>query len=136
MTLLAVARAIGWVRVTLPTAALGPVGFVAGAVCATSGGAGFLIAPALLAAGLKGEAFVATAATGAVAMHVGRLIGYSTGELLTGTLLAQSLLIALAITAGNAAGRSLRAVLDGRLDGRLEPAALVVCLSMVLVTSV
>jgi len=130
MATLAVLRAVGWLRFTVPARSLGLVGFGAGGLCATSGGAGFLVAPALLSAGLKGERFVATAATGAVAMHLGRMIGYGAGGLITTSTLANATLLAVAITAGNTAGKRVRALLDGRLDGRLEYAALCLCLGL------
>lgn len=125
---LAIWRAIGGAKIALPARWLSLVGFITGVLCATSGGAGFLIAPALLATGMVGETFLATAACGAVAMHLGRILGYGAGGMMTDEVWMHAVVLAIAITAGNMLGRRVRDALAGRLDGKLEYAALTACL--------
>lgn len=110
---LAVARGLGWLRWTPGPRALAPAGFVAGGVAATSG-AGIFVSPLLLAAGLKGDAFIATASATAAAIHVARLIGYGAGGLLTSSTVLSSAVLAIGLFAGNVAGRRLRSHLGER----------------------
>src|SRR5262245_39059853 len=53
-TAFAIARAVGWINLRPPTAALPVAGAGIGAFCATSSGAGLLLAPLLLSTGLSG----------------------------------------------------------------------------------
>ena len=127
ITALSVARALGWVVFEVPRAALGPAGFVVGAMTGTSGGAGVLFAPVLLSAGLRGTAFVGTIATVAFATHLGRVVAYASSGLFTRELLAPIIVVALAITLGNAVGERVRARLSASTTTRLEYGVLVVC---------
>ena len=127
ITALTVARALRWLAFDVPRAALGPAGFVIGGMTGTSGGAGVLFAPVLLSAGLSGKAFVGTIATVAVATHVGRVIAYGYGGMFTRDLLIPIVVVALAITAGNAVGERMRAKLSSATSARLEYGVLVVC---------
>lgn len=104
---LAVARGLGWLRWTPGPRSLAPAGLVAGGVAATSG-AGVFVSPLLLAAGLKGDAFIATASASAAAMHVARVLGYGVGGLVDGETLLSSGVLALGLFAGNVAGRWVR----------------------------
>lgn len=107
VALLAAARGLGWIKWTPPPSALGPAGFAAGSVAATSG-AGVLVSPVLLASGIRGDAFIATAAATAFAIHVGRILGYGAGGLFSTETLASSALLAVGLFAGNVVGARAR----------------------------
>ena len=96
----------------------------------TSGGAGVLFAPVLLSAGVRGTAFVGTIATVAFATHLGRVAAYASSGLFTRELLAPILVVALAITLGNAVGERVRARMSELTTTRLEYGVLVVCVGV------
>lgn len=127
MTALSVARALRWLAFEVPRSALGPAGFVIGAMTGTSGGAGVLFAPVLLSSGLRGPAFVGTIATVAFATHLGRVVAYASSGLFTRQLALPIFVVALAITLGNAVGERVRARLSDSATVRLEYGVLVVC---------
>lgn len=116
---LAVARLVGRVSWTVPTAALGPLGFGIG-VASTAGAGGPLAGPVLLSAGLSGSAYLAAISLGALAMHLGRLAAFGVEGVVTGKVLASALWIAAAIMAGNAFGRWTRQHLGDRWTSRFE----------------
>lgn len=130
ITALSVARALRWLAFEVPRAALGPAGFVVGAMTGTSGGAGVLFAPVLLAAGVRGTAFVATIATVAFATHLGRVVAYAGSGFFTRELVAPIFVVALAITLGNAVGERVRARLSELTTTRLEYGVLVLCVGV------
>lgn len=121
---LAVAKAAGWLRWTPPDVATGPVGFATGFITATSGGAGVLVGPFLLARGLVGAGFVGTMACGAVAMHAGRLLAYGAGGAVDRAVLLEGLGLAVAIMLGNLMGDRVRRALGERAQGRVQVAVL------------
>lgn len=127
LTALSIAKAIGWLRFSVPNGALGPAGFVVGTLTGTSGGAGVLFAPLLLATGLTGRAFIGTIAVVAVSAHVGRVVAYGWTGLFSRELLFATALVAAAIFVGNALGERVRRVLSDRTSTRLEYGVLVVC---------
>ncbi|MCA9630622.1 MAG: sulfite exporter TauE/SafE family protein [Myxococcales bacterium] len=132
MTLLAIARALGWIQLRPRAWAMVPAGGLIGALNGAVGGAGLLVAPLLLTVGLSGEAYVASVSACAVAMHLGRIIGYGAGGLFTSHLAQLSLVTAAAILGGNFIGRRLR-TLSSRIKGnRLEYATLVACVGLAL----
>jgi hypothetical protein len=126
-TALAIARALGWVSFRPRAAALTPAGFIIGAVCATSSGAGLLLAPLLLSTGLSGAAYVATAAFCAASLHLGRIGGYALGGLFDAHTLASSALLGVAILTGNLLGDRVRRHLDARAATWIEHGTLVAC---------
>lgn len=135
LTTLAIARALGWVRFTVAPRALGPAGFVVGVTTGASGGAGVLLAPILLSLGLSGRAYVATSAVIAVSMHVGRVAGYVGLGLFSRPLVAWTVVVTLAIFAGNALGGRAQAFLHARSRARtwqaaLEYGTLVLCVAL------
>ncbi len=130
ITALSIARALRWLAFDVPRWALGPAGFVVGAMTGTSGGAGVLFAPVLLSAGLRGTAFVGTIATVAFATHVGRVVAYGYSGLFTRDLIAPIVVVALAITLGNALGERVRKRLSEVATTRLEYGVLVVCVGV------
>jgi uncharacterized membrane protein YfcA len=131
MTALALARSFGvWRWRPQPTLLL-PAGLGIGVLTGTSGGAGVLVAPLLLSAGLSGQAYVATAAVCAVAMHTGRVVAYGAGGLLTEETLIRTGILTAALLIGNLVGKRLRArLLDERRAQWLEMATLVVCVGL------
>ena len=85
-----------------------PLGALAGFVTATSGAGGVFLTPAVLARGVEGERFVATAALISVFMHTGRITAYAAGGWVTVDTLHTALILALCIMVGNFAGRWMR----------------------------
>lgn len=126
MTALSLARALGVLKFSLSPRALGPAGFVMGALSATSGGAGLLLAPVLLTAGLSGDRYVATTAAIAVAMHVGRVVAYGATGLVDPHTLAVSAVLLVALLIGNALGARLRPRLTPQRSTQIEYGTLLV----------
>lgn len=133
MTALAVTRALGlWKWEPRPSVLL-PAGAGIGVLTGTSGGAGVLVAPLLLASGLTGSAYVATAALCAVAMHTGRVLAYGAGGLVTGETLWRTAILTGALLLGNYAGKRIRArLLDDKRAQRIEIGTLIVCVGLAL----
>jgi len=131
-TALAVARAFGLWSFRPPAAALTPAGFGIGAVAATTGGAGLLVSPLLLSAGLTGTTYIATGAAAGVAMHLGRIAAYGAGGLVTRASLLTSAALAAAILGGNLVGERARRHLDADLSRRIELGALCGCVALAL----
>lgn len=128
ITGLAVAKALGWLRFTLPSGAFPVAGLGIGAMTGTSGGAGVLVAPLLLSAGLTGRTFVATTSAIAVSMHIGRVVGYAGLGFFSGGLVGTTLLVTVAIFAGNWLGG--RIPVAAKVQGFLEYGTLVVCVAL------
>jgi uncharacterized protein len=114
----------------LPASALAPAGAAVGALTATAGGAGVLVAPLLLASGVEGDRYLATMAFIAAAMHVGRIVGYGAGGLIDGGMVAVAAALAVALVAGNLLGQAVRGKLDPAARRRVEYATLVVCAAL------
>lgn len=127
VTAFALARTAGHFQIAVRPAMWTPFAFGAGAVAATSG-AGIVVAPALVAGGLTGEALIATSAAAAVAMHVGRVIGYGAGGILGEGELGASVALAASILLGNRVGRRLRDHLGPERCARVTQVTLVVSL--------
>jgi uncharacterized membrane protein YfcA len=136
MTALAIAKALGWLDFQVKERGLGLAGFGIGVMTGTSGGAGLLLAPLLLSAGLSGPAFVATTSALAVSMHIGRVIGYAGLGFFSGGLVGTTVLVTVAIFAGNWLGGRIQAWLSrisantGRARAALEYGALIVCVAL------
>jgi uncharacterized membrane protein YfcA len=111
-TSLAVVQALGWIPRKLGRRALLPgaagVGFLAG----SCGGGGVLLPPTLMSAGVSGRGFVATAATGALAVQLVRMGTYASAGMITLGHVPQMLAVALGLIAGNALGRRLARRID------------------------
>lgn len=129
---LAVLRAAGAFTWRPPRAALLPGGLAVGALAATSGGAGLLASPLFLSLGLSGEAYVATGAAGALAMHVGRIAAYGATGLLDATTLTRASILAAGILAGNLVGDRLRRVIAPAATPWIEHGALVAAVTLAL----
>lgn len=124
MTAAAFARVLGWISWKPRAAQIGPAGFGIGLLAASSGGAGLLMAPMLMTAGLTGASYVATSAAGAVAMHVGRVLGYGSSGLLDARTLRDAAVLTAALLAGNTLGMRARRRVSARASTRVELAAL------------
>jgi uncharacterized membrane protein YfcA len=123
----ALLRSLGRLRWQPGSIALTPAGVGIGVVAATTGGAGLLQGPLFMSAGLSGDAFVATMSAAAVALHVGRVIGYAQGGLVSVDLIDVVALLMAAILVGNVLGRRLSKGLAPRTRQLIETWALVVC---------
>lgn len=133
MTAIAIAKAIGWVRFSVPRRALAPAGFGIGAMTGTAGGAGVLLAPVLLSSGLTGAAYVGTSSVVAVVTHVGRVAAYGSVGLFAngGARIALSALaLALAIFGGNTLAERVRPHLAAHVATRIEYVTLLVCVAL------
>lgn len=107
-------------------------GVVTGAIGAGAGGAGVLVAPLLLASGLRRDAYVATVAACAIVLNGARVAGYAVGDLYTAAMLPQVGALAAALIAGNLIGRAVRGRLPLPLLDRLELAAPMVAILLAL----
>jgi len=132
---LAIARKLGHLEWQPRTAAFGPAGFGIGAICATSSGAGLLLGPLLLSTGLTGATYVATSSYCAASLHLGRLIGYGLGGLMTRATLERSLVLGVAILTGNLAGDRLRRHLGARASSWIEHGTLATCVVLAVVSA-
>lgn len=109
-----------------------PAGFAVGALTGTAGGAGLLMGPVFLSAGLSGVSYSASTALAASLMHAGRIVGYGAGGLFSPAVLRDAGFLAVAIFAGNLAGRKVRVALDERRSHVLEYATLLTCVALAL----
>jgi uncharacterized membrane protein YfcA len=132
-TLFAVGRGLGLIKLAPPPNALPAAGAIIGAICATSSGAGMLLAPLLLATGLTGPAYIATGALCAASMHIGRVAGYAAGGGFGVVTLGQSALLAVAIVGGNLLGDRSRSAIPARAEPWIEHATLVTCVALAIV---
>jgi hypothetical protein len=103
---------------------------VIGALTATAGGAGMLLGPLLLSAGLEGRRYLGTVAAAAVVMHSTRIIGYTAGGLVDAAMLRQSAVLAVAVVVGNLCGDAIRGLLSGRTQRVIELGAPVVSVAL------
>ncbi|MBL8716845.1 MAG: sulfite exporter TauE/SafE family protein [Myxococcales bacterium] len=126
MTAVALLRVCKVVTFTPRARGITPVGFGIGALAGTSGGAGMLAGPFLMALGLGGASYVATAAVASVAMHLGRVLSYGLSGLLDASTVRLSLLLLGAVLVGNSAGKWARRFIGPRLGTRIEVTTLVV----------
>jgi uncharacterized membrane protein YfcA len=122
----ALLRATGRVRIDPAPRWITAYAVGIGALAATSGGAGMLIAPLVLSSGATGARYVATVAIGAVAMHLARVIGYGTVGVLVPAQLADAAVILVGLLAGNLIGRRLRGRLGAKTERNIELGALLV----------
>ncbi|MCK6589576.1 MAG: TSUP family transporter [Polyangiaceae bacterium] len=133
MVVLAVLRAFGYLQIQWKADWMMPAGLGIGALAATSGGAGLLLGPLLMAAGLKGEAYIATGAVAAASMHIGRLVAYGASGLVTREVALIAGVLAASILAGNFTGLKVRRRLAQQTSDRVELGALVGCAALAIV---
>ena len=131
MTAAAVGRALDLWSWRPKASAMGPAGAGIGALSATAGGAGLLVGPLFMAAGLTGKRFVATIAAAAVALHAGRVVAYGLGGMMTVETAIRAALLTGAVVGGNLLGLWVRdRLLDDRKAHWLELGSLVVCMGL------
>lgn len=126
VTVLAFLRELGWVWLPRGRRWLVGGGVLVGVTTATSGAGGLLLAPLMLAAGLRGLAFVATGAVVGTSMHVAQAVAFGSTGLLGLGELPIALVLGAAILVGNVVGRRLRPRLGERASHRLTWATLLV----------
>jgi uncharacterized membrane protein YfcA len=124
VTVLALLRELGvaWLPRARPWLVGG--GVLVGLTTATSGAGGLLLAPLMLAAGLRGLAFIGTGAVVGTTMHVAQSLAFGSTGMLGPAQLPVALALGGAILLGNVAGRRLRPRLGERVSHRLTWGAL------------
>ncbi len=125
-TVVALLRSTGKLQIQLGGRWIIAYSVVIGALTATSGGAGMLIAPLVISTGLSGTAYVATVAVCAIAMHVGRVVGYGAVGLLSLEQLPTVAALLVGLVLGNLLGRHLRGRISSGVEKKVELIALVV----------
>ncbi len=95
-------------------------GALVGSVSATTGGGGIIAGPFFLTSGLTGPAYIATGASGAIAVHIGRLAGYGSGGILDRDVWLWGVAFAVAIPLGNLVGKWLRERIPKRANRPIE----------------
>lgn len=123
-TLLALARSRGLVSFRARPVAVAPLGAGIGALAATSGGAGMLVGPLYLSLGLRGVAYVGTVAISAVALHIGRVVGYGASGILSAAEIPDALTLLAGLVVGNLLAHRLRAHVSPETESRIELASL------------
>ncbi len=126
-TLLTLARVMGWFRWQPGPRAITTGGAGIGVLTATAGGAGVLTGPLFMGAGLSGATYIGTIALGAVALHLGRVLGYGAGGLFAAELVLPMAILAFGLIGGNFAGKGLRRHITDKVESRIEIGALVAC---------
>lgn len=129
-TAIAILRARGHLKMAPRRGALTSFGAVIGAMAATSGGAGLLVAPLVMSTGLRGAKYVATVAVCAVAMHIGRVVGYGSVGLFHAESLPLMGFLLTGLIVGNLFGRRLRGKLTPAIESKLEIGALALTSSL------
>jgi uncharacterized membrane protein YfcA len=132
LTLLAVLRAMDRLPWQPKPSQLAPGGALIGVLTGSAGGAGVLAGPLFLAAGLEGEAYVASTSAAAALMHGARILGYGVGGLFTPEVARHAALLALSIILGNTVGKRLRRVTAQAPARVIETVTLLVCVGLAL----
>ncbi len=131
-TVAALLRARGLLKLEPGRRSLVVAGSGIGALAATSGGAGLLVAPLVMSTGLRGLAYVSTVSCTAVALHVGRIAGYGAVGLLSVALLPFMVLLLGGLLGGNLLASRLRRYLRPEHEPRIELGALVLTTALAL----
>jgi uncharacterized protein len=132
VTVLALLRELGWVWLPTSRAWLVGGGLLVGLMTATSGAGGLLLAPLMLAVGLRGLPFIATGAVVGTSMHMAQSLAFGSTGLLGATELPLALGLGIAILLGNVAGRHLRPRLGEHASHALTWGALLAGLALAL----
>jgi uncharacterized protein len=127
---LAIAKVLGWVRFRISERWYGPFGLGVGVLTGSSGGAGVLLSPVLLATGLTGNRYIATQSLIAVAMHVGRTGAYAHAGLFRDLQLLELAALTLAIFGGNALADHVKRRMSARSISLTEYGTMAVCASL------
>lgn len=132
LTFLAILRATGRLRFTMSRRLLGVGCFGVGCLCGTSGGAGVLVGPLLLSAGLTGPAFVGSTAVAGSAIHLGRTLAYGSVGMVGASVVPRVAVLVAAIMAGNFTAHGARSRISAALQRRIEWATLLACVVLAL----
>ncbi len=130
---LALLRSRGLLNVSPGRNSLVAAGSGIGALAATSGGAGFLVAPVVMSTGLKGLPYVATVSCCAVALHIGRVAGYGMSGLLAASLLPMIAALLVGLVTGNLIAARYRDRIPTAVETKIELGALVTTAILALV---
>jgi len=130
LTVLAVLRALDRLPWQPRPSQLLPGGALIGLLTGSAGGAGVLAGPLFMAAGLEGEAYVASNSAAAALMHGARILGYGTGGLFSPEVARHAAVLAVAIVLGNTLGKRLRAFTAQAPARSIELVTLVVCVGL------
>lgn len=130
VALLGAARSLGWLRWAPSPRWIAPSGAVIGVVAASGGGPGLLTSPVMMAAGLHGASYLATAAACAVTMHAGRLVGYAVGGLVRVDTLLWAAALAAGIFVGNLVGKRVRGSMSEAMTRRVEAGSLLLAVAL------
>lgn len=122
---LALLRSQGLLTIAPGRKSLVAAGTGIGALAATSGGAGFLVAPVVMSTGLKGLPYVATVSCCAVALHIGRVAGYGMSGLLVVSLLPMIGALLAGLVLGNLVAARYRDRIPTAVQAKIELGALV-----------
>lgn len=114
-----------------PASWVGAGSVAVGMISATVGGGGILAGPMMLGRGHTGARYVGTAAAGAAAIHIVRIIGYSTAGWDMRTVMTESAIATFMLLSGNIAGHHIRTRLSTRSTHRVEIGSVMMCASMV-----
>jgi uncharacterized protein len=134
MTALTLAKALGLLRFEVPPAIYPWAGLSLGFLTGTSGGAGILLSPVLLASGLSGAPYIATQSVIAVTMHLGRTFAYRHEGLFQDTVYGHIATVTLSIFAGNMLADRIKKRMTKTAISRTEYATLIAC-TLLAVTS-
>lgn len=124
-TALALLRSQGLLDVSPGRTSLVAAGSGIGALAATSGGAGFLIAPVVMSTGLKGRPYVATVSCCAAGLHIGRVAGYGVSGLLAPSQLPWIAALLVGLVTGNLIAARYRDRIPSKVESKIELGALV-----------
>lgn len=108
-------------------------GWIIGLIGASAGGAALLIAPALQAAGLRGDRYAGTGAACAAIFNGSRCIGYAAAGLYARSQLGSTAALATACVIGNLLGVAMRRRMDERAVHAIEVLAPLAAIAMSLV---
>ncbi|MCB9680972.1 MAG: TSUP family transporter [Alphaproteobacteria bacterium] len=120
LAVLAAVRVLARLHWTAPSWGLLPGGALVGLASATSGGGGLLAGPLLMSTGLTGRAYVATAAAGAIVIHLARLVAYGATGWLRVDALGQGVVLAGVLAVGNLLGDRVRVWVPEAVVPRVE----------------
>lgn len=104
-----------------------PAAAVCGAISGTGGGAGIVLGPMLLSAGLRARPYVASMAVVAVGLHLTRMLAFGANGLMSPRIVGLGVGLALAILVGNGVGDRLLSGIGEQWESRLQIVALAAC---------
>jgi len=122
-----VRRARGTKASTITRFGLWGGGLFVGVLTGTSGGAGFMLAPLTMSAGLTGEPYMATQSAAAVMIHLGRIVAYGASGMYAQRDTEVVVVLTVGILAGNVLAARARRYLSDEIVSRGEVVVLLAC---------